>query len=135
VDTLDWRTLDWRTSSYSGQGNDCVEVAPWRTSSYSGAGQNCVEVAPGEAGVLLRDTKDHGAGPTVPFTPAQWTAFLRETAADAPSANGAVTVHHHEAGTRVRAVTGGVELRFTPAEWTAFRSGVRDGEFDLLLAA
>ena len=124
----------WRTSSYTGNGQNCVEVAPWRTSSYSGNGQECVEVASSATGVLLRDTKDHGTGPVVSFTAAQWTRFLDETHSGDLSANGAVVVTHTAAGTEVRAADGDTTLRFTPGEWTAFRNGVRDQEFDTLVA-
>ena len=105
----------------------------WRTSRYSGAGHDCVEVASAEQGVLLRDTKDGGAGPVVAFTPDQWTAFVREVAAGSSSTNGAVTVHAVGTETHLNAVESGVTLRFTPSEWAAFRAGVRDGEFDLLV--
>ena len=48
----------------------------WRKSRYSGQGESCVEVAPTQGGVLVRDTKDHGAGPIITFTSSEWTAFL-----------------------------------------------------------
>lgn len=51
--------------------------AAWFASSYSDDnGGTCVEVAflPGWVGV--RDSKQHGAGPTLAFTPAEWDAFL-----------------------------------------------------------
>ena len=64
----------WRTSSYSANGDACVEVG-WRTSSYSGNSGNCIEVAPAPDGVLVRDSKDPG-GPTLAVTTAQWRAFL-----------------------------------------------------------
>lgn len=108
------------------------DVGHWRTSSYSGNGENCVEVAPAASGVLLRDTKDHGTGPAVSFTTPQWTAFLAETLTGAPSANGAVVVTHTFTGTDVRG--GDTTLHFTPGEWTAFRNGVHDREFDTLAA-
>jgi hypothetical protein len=107
----------------------------WRTTSYSENGANCVEVAPVAAGVLLRDTKDRGAGPVIAFTSEQWTAFLAEVAAGDPSTNGAVEVIRTGDGVYMSARATGVSLRFTPAEWAAFRAGVRDGEFDLLAAA
>jgi hypothetical protein len=48
----------------------------WRKSSYSGAqGGNCVEVGTGAAHVIVRDTKDHGAGPKLAFGPEAWEAF------------------------------------------------------------
>lgn len=104
----------------------------WRKSRYSGAGEHCVEVAPAEHGMLLRDTKDCGAGPVITFAPDQWTAFLHEVNAAAPSTNGAVTTHVIGTATHLRARASGVTLRFTASEWAAFRAGVRDGEFDLL---
>ena len=66
--------IAWRTSSYSANGDACVQVG-WRTSSYSGNSGNCVEVAPAPNGVLVRDSKDP-AGPTLAVTTAQWQAFL-----------------------------------------------------------
>ncbi|MDQ2708862.1 MAG: DUF397 domain-containing protein [Actinomycetota bacterium] len=98
----------------------------WRTFSHTGAGANCVEVAPTEQGVLLRDTKDRGDGPVIAFTPAQWTAFLNMV-------DTAATIH--QIGTETHLRTGAVTLRFTASEWAAFRSGVQDGEFDLLARA
>lgn len=62
----------WHTSNYSGSA--CVEVG-WRTSSYSGEGSACVEVAPTPAGVLVRDSK-HTAGPALTVTTTAWRAFL-----------------------------------------------------------
>jgi hypothetical protein len=70
--------IAWRTSSYSANGDACVEVG-WRTSSYSGNSGNCVEVAPAPNGVLVRDSKDP-AGPTLAVTTAQWRAFLATVA-------------------------------------------------------
>ncbi|MGH3830986.1 MAG: DUF397 domain-containing protein [Pseudonocardiaceae bacterium] len=64
----------WRTSSYSGEGGDCVQVG-WRTSSYCGNGGDCVQVAPAPDGVLVRDSKNPG-GPALALPPATWRAFL-----------------------------------------------------------
>ncbi|MEV0751409.1 DUF397 domain-containing protein [Streptosporangium sp. NPDC050280] len=48
----------------------------WRKSSYSGSGDNCVEVAalPG-GGQAVRDSKNPG-GPVLKFTPSEWSAFI-----------------------------------------------------------
>lgn len=58
--------------------NDLTELdlsrAPWRTSSYSGNGGNCVEVA-AAGDIMVRDTKDRSAG-TLRFTLSAWRAFL-----------------------------------------------------------
>jgi L-aminopeptidase/D-esterase-like protein len=107
----------------------------WRKSSYSGNGANCVDVAPAAEGVLLRDTKDRGKGPVIAFTPDQWTAFLAEVTAGVPSTNGAVDVIPSASGVQVRALASGISLSFTLSEWTAFRAGVQDGEFDPLALA
>jgi Domain of unknown function (DUF397) len=50
----------------------------WHKSSYSSGTGNCVEVAAAAGrGVSVRDTKQHGRGPVLEFTPAQWSAFVR----------------------------------------------------------
>ena len=48
----------------------------WRKSSYSGnGGGNCVEVAARGSSVLVRDTRQDGAGPVLRFSPAAWRRF------------------------------------------------------------
>lgn len=51
----------------------------WRKSSYSnGGGGQCVEVADlPDGGRAVRDTKDHGRGPVLLFTAAEWAAFSK----------------------------------------------------------
>lgn len=65
-------TVTWRKSSYSTNGDECVEIG-WRTSSYSSQA-DCVEVATGRE-VLIRDTKDREGGILTASTPA-WHEFL-----------------------------------------------------------
>jgi len=76
--TTDLPRTAWRKSSYSGQSQNCVEVAqaPWRKSSHSGAEQNCVEVG-GDLPALIgiRDSKDPG-GPALAFTSREWRTFI-----------------------------------------------------------
>ncbi|HEX6421847.1 MAG TPA: DUF397 domain-containing protein [Acidimicrobiales bacterium] len=49
----------------------------WRKSSLSSGGDNCVEVGFGDDGTIgVRDTKQHGQGPVLVFTPSEWQAFL-----------------------------------------------------------
>ncbi|MEV4972782.1 DUF397 domain-containing protein [Streptomyces scopuliridis] len=51
-------------------------VGPYRTSSFSGQNNNCVEVAPtATGGRAVRDSKDR-ARPSLHFTAAQWQGFL-----------------------------------------------------------
>jgi hypothetical protein len=47
----------------------------WYTSSYSGTGADCVEVAPGAERVLVRDSKDPH-GPALAVSPSAWRSFL-----------------------------------------------------------
>jgi hypothetical protein len=47
----------------------------WRTASYSNGSGDCVEVGQGPAVVLVRDTKQDGAGPVLRFTPDAWRRF------------------------------------------------------------
>ncbi|MFJ5609986.1 DUF397 domain-containing protein [Streptomyces sp. NPDC093221] len=54
-------------------------VSPYRKSSYSAQEGNCVEVAAtAGGGRAVRDSKDP-AGPSLYFTPTEWTAFLAGT--------------------------------------------------------
>jgi hypothetical protein len=48
----------------------------FRKSSYSGHGQNCVEVADLPRGAAVRDSKNPAKG-HLPFPAAEWDAFLR----------------------------------------------------------
>ena len=53
-----------------------IRVTGWRTSSYSGSqGGNCVEVAAHGRRVLVRDTKQAGAGPVLRFPAEAWRKF------------------------------------------------------------
>lgn len=47
----------------------------WRKSRHSGNGGNCVEVADHANRVLVRDTKNHGHGPVLRFSPDAWRRF------------------------------------------------------------
>lgn len=72
-------TFVFRKSSYSGQDQDCVEVAQvpgFKKSSYSAQNQNCVEVAELPCGAAIRDSKHPDAG-HFPFPATEWTGFLR----------------------------------------------------------
>lgn len=52
-----------------------MNVNGWRKSTYSGGqGGQCVEVGQGNA-VLVRDTKDNGAGPVLRLSPSAWKRF------------------------------------------------------------
>lgn len=50
----------------------------WRKSSHSsGNGGDCIEAGVAPRAVLVRDTKQHGAGPVLRVTPADWQRFTR----------------------------------------------------------
>ncbi len=57
----------WRKSSYSGDGNSCVELAVTQPSARDGAGPV----------VGVRDTKANGRGPILEFSPRAWREFVR----------------------------------------------------------
>lgn len=48
----------------------------WRKASASNNNGSCVEVMITDCDVLVRDTKDKGAGPIHKYTFAEWAAFL-----------------------------------------------------------
>jgi hypothetical protein len=59
-----------------------LSCAAWRTSTYSGNGNECVEVASdAEARVLVRDTKNR-RGPVLEFTAEPWKRFVAQVKAD-----------------------------------------------------
>lgn len=105
---------------------------PWRKSTFSGNGEGCVDVAPASDGVFVRHTKHHDHG-VIKFTHAQWATFLTEVRTETPSANGAATVRQD--GTDTALSSDDVELRFNDTEWTAFLAGIAEGEFNFHLAA
>lgn len=52
-----------------------IDMFEWRKSSYSGQGNTCVEVAGNVPGVVaVRDSKDPG-GPRLLFTATEWRLF------------------------------------------------------------
>ncbi|MFW5415419.1 DUF397 domain-containing protein [Nocardiopsis sp. CNT-189] len=53
----------------------------WRKSSYSGDRNNCVEVADLPSGTAVRDSQNPGAG-HLRFAADEWSAFLREVKAE-----------------------------------------------------
>ncbi|RII22134.1 hypothetical protein DSC45_00205 [Streptomyces sp. YIM 130001] len=55
---------------------DAAELA-WFKSSYSssGDGNDCLEIAPTPQSIHIRDSK-HPTGPRLTLTPEAWTAFL-----------------------------------------------------------
>ncbi len=53
-----------------------IRITGWRTSSYSGSqGGNCVEMAAHGGRVLVRDTRQAGAGPVLRFSAHAWRRF------------------------------------------------------------
>jgi Domain of unknown function (DUF397) len=55
-----------------------ARTASWRKSSRCAHG-DCVEVgSPRPALVAVRDTRHHGTGPSLAFTPAAWRSFVAE---------------------------------------------------------
>jgi hypothetical protein len=54
-----------------------IDGLSWRKSSFSGGnGGACVEVAERGGMILVRDSKDRGAGPVQRYAPAAWRAFV-----------------------------------------------------------
>ncbi|MET8053594.1 DUF397 domain-containing protein [Streptosporangium sp. NPDC005286] len=136
----------------------------WITSSYSGSGQQCVQMKPVPSGVAIRDSKNP-EGPRLLCTPNTWQTLVTEARngcydlpahlTEAPShlSKPAATdlalaaaewlpaptpgdihlsIAFVDAHIAMRLTPTEETLVFTPGEWNAWLSGARDGEFDHL---
>ncbi|WP_040830363.1 DUF397 domain-containing protein [Nocardia jiangxiensis] len=125
--------LEWRTSSYSSNGENCVEVAPaagWHDSKSVADGGDRASIAFEQQPVFVRHSKVPEAG-VIEFSPASWMAFIQEASEGTRSRNGSATVTFDGTDTLVEARDTGVRLRFDDGEWAAFLAGIKDGEFDV----
>ncbi|WP_433657941.1 DUF397 domain-containing protein [Nocardia sp. CA-128927] len=104
---------------------------PWRTSSYSGNGEGCVDVAPATERVFVRHAKHHDQG-VIEFSACQWSDFISAALGGRPI-SGSIALEHDGDDTLV--ATESIRLRFNKVEWTAFVAGATDGEFDFLQLA
>jgi hypothetical protein len=52
------------------------EPTQWVKASASGGNGNCVEMRRQEGLVEVRDTKQHGTGPTLRFSPSEFAAWV-----------------------------------------------------------
>jgi hypothetical protein len=51
----------------------------WRKSTYSSnGGASCIEVGQAAHSIAIRDTKQHGRGPVLRFTPTAWRQFAEQ---------------------------------------------------------
>ncbi len=76
---------------------DCG-ASPWRTSSHSGGGNQCVEIAVLPGGqVAVRDSKDRAGGMHL-FSAAAWTAFVAAIKDDGQRASPSGIPPAHAAG-------------------------------------
>ena len=64
-----------------------VAVPGWRKSSHSGqsGAGSCVQAGNIPGTVLVRDTTQHGTGPVLRVTPADWSRFTARVRGTAPS--------------------------------------------------
>lgn len=106
-----------------------------RKSTYSDQGNGCLEVAFTDSGIVELSDSKLTDSPVIQFTAGQWTNWLTELiTGDFTNANGAVTVTPRPNAWTVQGLTVGTTLIFTDVEWTAFRLGAQDGEFTPPLA-
>ncbi|GGN29079.1 hypothetical protein GCM10011609_85870 [Lentzea pudingi] len=104
--------------------------AGWRKSTYSDQGNGCVDVDFTSDGVEIRHSQIPNSI-VITFTITQWSRWICEVITGEPTnANGAVDVSVAPNAWTVRERTTGHTLIFTDAEWRAFQLGAADGQFD-----
>lgn len=103
----------------------------WFKSSFSNPALNCVEVCFDHEWVHIRDTKDHGNGPTITLPVGRWSEFLTEAMDHVPDGGSHTVIIDSklDGGTHLRTPGSEIILAYTASEWTAFVSGIRIGEF------
>lgn len=114
--------LEWRKSSFSGNGENCVEIAPshgWPTTSH---------ITPSDSHIYMRHSKHHDAG-TIIFDLTAWHQFLTHARTNISSGCTPVTITHTSDNTHVHCQTTHVSLHYNQGEWAAFQAGVSNGEF------
>jgi hypothetical protein len=131
----DLARVAWRTSSYSGNGSNCVEVGVWRTSSYSANGANGVEVGAWATSSHSGNGSDCvKVGARAASSRLQASGSRVEVMAvadgEAPVSGGTA-----DAGqvilVRDSKDRGGGMLAVDEHAWQAFIAGIKDGKFSL----
>ncbi|GAA4198868.1 hypothetical protein GCM10022252_49940 [Streptosporangium oxazolinicum] len=141
-----------------------IDEQGWITSSYSGSGQQCVQMRPAPSGVAVRDSKNPD-GPRLLCSSDAWRSLVAEArngSYDLPThfletpshlpkpavadlglgaAEWLPTLNPGDIHLSIAFVDDHVAMRllptvetlvFTPGEWNAWLSGAKDGEFDHL---
>ncbi|MEU8394921.1 DUF397 domain-containing protein [Nonomuraea sp. NPDC048892] len=99
-----------------------VSNLAWRISTFSGNGQSCVEVAPAAESVLVRHSKNPAAG-LLSYSYPEWNTLIvgargeRCPFAEVSSSAVVLTDSGHRS------------IAYTPTEWRAFVRGVTANEF------
>jgi hypothetical protein len=101
----------------------------WFTSSYSNEGNGCVQVRFDGPDVLVADSKQRGAGPVIRVSGATWEAFVAAVLGESSNADAALRATPAPPGGCTVTAADGTTLEFTAVEWTAFVSVAADGEF------
>ena len=77
---------DWRTSSFSYNGNSCLEAGSFRTSTFSVGNGACVQIAAPlpdfGVGMLVRDSKLGELSPVLAFSITAWRSFTAQLKTD-----------------------------------------------------
>ncbi|MFF4114711.1 DUF397 domain-containing protein [Streptomyces sp. NPDC001714] len=60
-----------------------MHILHWRKSTYSGDGSNCVEIAPTPHAIHIRDSK-HTTGPHLTVASSTWAHFVSRVARPRP---------------------------------------------------
>ncbi|MCY7342073.1 MAG: DUF397 domain-containing protein [Pseudonocardia sp.] len=104
------------------------ETGVWFTSSFSNDGNSCVQVRFDGGTVLVADSKQRGTGPVIRLAGPDWDSFVATALGSAPSP-AALRITCAPRDGRTVTAADGTALHFTAGEWAAFVAGAAAGEF------
>lgn len=114
----------------NGSGATSCYARGWFTSSFSNEGNGCVQVRHEGNVVFVGDSKQRAAGPVIRLSGPDWDAFILVALGAVPDSEAtALPITRGPHDSHILTATDGTSLRFTAHEWSTFTAGAAVEEF------